>query len=448
MITKSTLTAALALMLGSMATRAANKPNFLIIFTDDQGYGDISAYGKTDIATPNMDRIGKEGMLFTAMRANCTVCSPSRAALLTGVYPDRAGVPGVIRTDPASSWGYLKPGLPTLADELKRLGYHTAIIGKWHLGLKSPNLPNERGFEFFHGYLGDMMDDYYKCTRHGINYLRRNAEVVQPTKHATDMFTDWAIDYLKQQSREKSGKPFFLYLAYNAPHYPIQPPREWVEKVRKREPQLSKSRARSVAFVEHLDAAVGRVLQSLEETGLARNTVVVFSSDNGGSLRHAQNNDPWRGGKQDHYDGGIRVPFMLRWPGHVKGGSRSDYPGLNFDIFPTFVELAGGQPSADLDALSLVPLLQGKAMPQRDRNLYFVRREGGKYGGKAYQAVVRDGWKLMQNDPFSPLELYHIADDPQETKDLASKEPEKFKQLFELMRDHIRRGGATPWSRP
>ncbi|HEX5790755.1 MAG TPA: sulfatase-like hydrolase/transferase [Luteolibacter sp.] len=426
---------------------AAAKPNFLIIFTDDQGYGDVSAYGKTDIRTPNMDRIAKEGMLFTAMRANCTVCSPSRAALLTGCFPDRAGVPGVIRTDAKSSWGYFNPELPTLADELKKVGYHTALIGKWHLGLESPNLPNDRGFDLFHGFLGDMMDDYLKCTRGGKNFLRLNREVVQPTGHATDMFTDWAIDYLKERKQEPA-KPFFLMLAYNAPHYPMQPPKEWEDKVRQREPGMSKARVRSVAFVEHLDDAVGRVLGALDENGFAGNTVVVFTCDNGGSLPHHQNNDPWRGGKQDHYDGGLRVPFMLRWPAKVKPGSRCDEAGLNFDLFPTFIELAGGKPSATLDAVSMVSLLEGKPAKAAGRELYFVRREGGNYGGEAYHAMIADGWKVMRNTPTGPLELYNLAEDPAEKNNLAAQEADKLKSLGERLQRHIQRGEATPWKKP
>lgn len=443
---KSILTLALCLFVFTQAVMAEAKPNLLIIYTDDQGYGDTSAYGKTDIQTPNMDRIGNEGMLFTQMRANCTVCTPSRAALLTGIYADRAGVPGVIRTHATSTWGYLDPSLPTLADELKNLGYHTALVGKWHLGLESPNIPNERGFDFFHGFLGDMMDDYYAGTRHGNNYLRRNQQVVQPTKHATDMFTDWASEYLKEHGQKKD-QPFFLYLSYNAPHYPIQPPKEWVEKVRQREPTMSLPRARSVAFVEHLDAAIGRVLSALDDYGLGENTVVVFTSDNGGSLRHHQNNDPWRGGKQDHYDGGLKVPFAVRWPGKVKAGTTSDYQGLTFDIFPTFLQIAGGKARKDLDAVSLMPILQGGSI-EASRELYFVRREGGARAGKAYHAIIADGWKLMQNDPFSPLELYHLSEDPQETKDLAKTQPEKVKKLADRLRHHIQRGGSTPWQRP
>ena len=428
------------------STLQASQPNFVILFADDHGYGDVSAYHASEVQTPNIDRIGREGMLFTSMRANCTVCSPSRAALLTGRYADRVGVPGVIRTQPENSWGYFAPGVPTIADELRKVGYHTAIIGKWHLGLESPNTPNERGFDLFHGFLGDMMDSYTTHLRHGNNYMRRDQEVIDPVGHATDLFTDWAGDYLRERAKQKD-KPFFLYLAYNAPHFPIEPPAEWLAKVKARAPELEEKRALNVAFVEHLDDRIGRVLSVLKETGLEENTVVVFSADNGGSLPHAQNNDPWRGGKQDHYDGGLRVPFMMRWPAGIKPGSRSDYAGLNFDLFPTFLELAGAKPSPQLDAVSLVPILDGK-LPDTKRDLYFVRREGGRqYGGKAYEALIRGDWKLMQNDPFSPLELYNLKSDPQETANVATKAPKVLNELSEALRRQIQRGGSTPWQR-
>jgi len=446
-IVTALLVTPLATLLAADALKPPAKPNFLLIFADDLGYGDVSAYHLSDVRTPNIDRLGAQGVLLTTMRANCTVCSPSRAALLTGRYADRVGVPGVIRTQPEDSWGYFDPQVPTLADELKKAGYHTAIVGKWHLGLESPNLPNERGFDFFHGFLGDMMDNYTTHLRHGINYMRRNADVIEPQGHATDLFSDWAVAYLRERARAKS-QPFFLYLAYNAPHFPIEPPAEWLAKVKARAPQLDEKRAKNVAFVEHLDDRVGRVLAALKENGLEENTVVVFTADNGGSLPHAQNNDPWRGGKQDHYDGGLRVPFMVRWPAQIKAESRSDYTGLNFDLFPTFLELAGAKPASDLDAISLVPVLQGRTITA-PRDLYFVRREGGAaYGGKSYEAIIRGGWKLMQNNPYSPLELYHLKADPQEGTNLAATNQEMFKELAAALRQHVQRGGATPWQKP
>ena len=423
------------------------RPNFLIILTDDQGYADVSAYGRGDVRTPSIDRIGNEGLRFTGMRANATVCSPSRAALLTGCYPDRVGVPGVIRTDPADSWGYLRPGIPTLADVLRKRGWHTAHIGKWHLGLDSPNLPMDRGFDHFHGFLGDMMDSYTTHRRHGNNYMRLGREPIDPEGHATDLFTDWACQYLTERGR-RPEQPFFLYLAYNAPHFPIEPPTEWHDRVRSRAQGMDPKRVANVAFVEHLDDRIGRVLSTLDQAGLARDTVVVFTSDNGGSVPHGQVNAPWRGGKQDHYDGGLRVPFLLRWPAQVTAGGTTDYHGLNFDLFPTFVELAGGKPDPGLDAVSLVPLLKGKRLDAQ-RDLYFCRREGGPtYAGKSYEALVRGDWKILQNHPFGSKELYNLRDDPYEQKDLSALRPRELAQMTAALQKHVQRSGAVPWQGP
>ncbi len=440
---------ALACATAAAAAQDAPRPNILVIFTDDHGYGDVSTYHASDVRTPHIDRLAAEGMLFTRMRANCTVCSPSRAALLTGRHPDRVGVPGVIRTQPENSWGYLDPAVPTIADELGKVGYHTAIIGKWHLGLESPNTPTERGFDLFHGFLGDMMDSYTTHLRHGNNYMRYNDQPIEPQGHATDLFSQWAGEYLKARAA-KPDQPFYLYLAYNAPHFPIEPPAEWLARVKERAPELDEKRAANVAFIEHLDHGIGHVLDTLETAGLKDHTLVVFTADNGGSLPHAQNNDPWRDGKQSHYDGGLRVPFLVRWPGHVAAGSRSDYAGQNFDTFPTFLEVAGAtatDPGA-LDAVSLLPILRGGTI-DTPRDLYFVRREGGRaYGGKSYQALIRGDWKLMQNDPYSPLELYHLADDPGETRNLADKAPRLFNELSTALRHHIQRAGGVPWQPP
>lgn len=431
------------------------KPHILLIVTDDHGYGDVSLYRKDgDVRTPHIDRLAAEGMLFTAMRSNCTVCSPARAAILTGRYPDRVGVPGVIRTQPENSWGYFDPRTPTLANRLRDAGYHTAIVGKWHLGLTSPNTPNERGFDFFHGLLSDMVDSYTTHLRHGQNYLRRNQEVVTGGGvHMTDLFTSWAVDYLRgraQAGAAEREKPFFLYLAYNAPHFPIEPPAEWLAKVKQRAPNLPERRALNVALVEHLDDAIGRVLATLKETGQEERTLVVFTSDNGGSLPHAQNNDPWRDGKQSHYDGGLRVPFAARLPGVTTPGSRSDYPGLTFDVFATCLELAGVTRPPGTDAVSLVPVLRGGNIEGgAARELYFVRREGGPgYGGKAYEAIVRGEWKLLQNSPYSPLELYNLKDDPQEKRNVIRENAKIANELNAALRKHVQRGGQVPWQPP
>jgi arylsulfatase A-like enzyme len=429
------------------AASAPRRPNVVVILADDLGYGEVSAFRPgADVRTPQMDRIVREGMKFTRIRANATVCSPTRAALLTGRYADRVGVPGLIRTDPANSWGYLDPQIPTLANLLGAAGYATAIVGKWNLGLTAPGTPNDRGFDFFHGFLDDMMDSYTTHRRQGHNYMRRNREEVDPAGHATDIFTDWACEYLRERAGE--AQPFFLYLAYNAPHFPIEPPAEALARVKQRVPGMEEKRALTVALTEHLDEGIGRVLRVLQETGLEENTLLFLTSDNGGSLPHAQNNDPWRDGKQSHYDGGLRVPFAVRWPGQVKPGTATDYAGLTFDIFATALAAAGAPAPAGMDAVSLLPILRGEPTPAKERELYFVRREGGLYGGKSYEAVIRGNWKLMQNNPYSPQELYNLQDDPQERNNLMGRQPAITRELQTALRRHIQRGGATPWEPP
>jgi len=438
----------LFLLLTAFVSAAEPRPNFLVILADDLGYGDVSAFRPgADVRTPNIDRLAAEGMLFTTMRANCTVCSPTRAALMTGRYADRVGVPGLVRTGAAETWGYLDPKVPTIAALLHGAGYHTGIVGKWNLGLESPNTPTERGFDFFHGFLGDMMDSYTTHLRQGHNYMRRNLEPDNPAGHATEIFTSWAIEYLRERAVAK--QPFFLYLAYNAPHFPIEPPAAWLEKVKQRAPAMEAKRARNVALVEHFDDGVRQVLAALQATGLEQNTLVFFTSDNGGSLPHAQNNDPWRDGKQSHYDGGLRVPFIVRWPGKVAAGARTDYAGLTFDVAATCLELAGLRRPAEWDAVSLLPILRGGPPPSQPRELYFVRREGGPaYGGKSYEALIRGEWKLMQNDPYSPLELYNLKRDPQERQNVIKENARVARELQAALRLHIQRGGATPWEPP
>ena len=423
---------------------AAAKPNLLVILADDQGRADYSAFGTPDIRTPGMDRLFREGMTCDNFFANSCVCSPTRAALLTGCYPDRVGVPGVIRHVKPNSWGWLSPTATLLPTLLKPAGYHTAIIGKWHLGLASPNTPTERGFDFFHGFLGDMMDDYWTHLRGGQNFMRRNREVIDPQGHATDIFTDWACAYLTERAAE--SKPFFLYLAYNAPHDPIQPPPAWLEKVRQREPAMSEKRTKLVALIEHLDDGIGRVLATLDRTGLATNTLVCFSSDNGGILELGANNGPWRSGKQHMYEGGLRVPFAARWTGRIAPGSRTARTALTMDIFATACAVAGAPTPAGIDAVSFLPTLLGATQPETQRDVYFVRREGGPaYGGKTIEALRRGDWKLLQDSPFAPLELYNLKADPTEANNLAAQEKKIFNELSAALRLQLQRGGQVPW---
>ncbi|NET35751.1 MAG: sulfatase-like hydrolase/transferase [Cyanothece sp. SIO1E1] len=425
---------------------SSSKPNILLILTDDQGYHDVSYYGTKDIQTPHTDALAEAGMRFDNFYANCPVCSPTRAALLTGRYQEFVGVPGVIRTYPEDNWGYLDPKATMLPEMLQIGGYHTALIGKWHLGLESPNIPNERGFDFFHGWLGDMMDDYWKHRRHDINYMRRDKEVIDPEGHATDLFTKWSVDYIKEQA--KDDQPFFLYLAYNAPHFPVQPPEDWLAKVKAREPGLSEKRAKLVAFIEHLDDGIGQVIQALKDSDQYDNTIIVFTSDNGGLLRDAANNGPLRDGKQSVYEGGLKVPTVMVWKDKVLAGSSTGYKALSMDLFPTLVEAAGLKTTHAIEGKSFLPTLLGQEQSDANRPLFFSRREGGsRYGGLTIQAVQLNNWKLLQNSPFAPQELYNLADDPAEENNLIHTEKEKFRELNALMRKHLQEAGKVPWQK-
>ena len=422
-----------------------SKPNVVLILVDDLGYGDLSCYGGTDLRTPHIDRLVSAGVRFDQFYANCPVCSPTRAALLTGRYPDLVGVPGVIRTHRENNWGRLAREAVLLPAVLKRAGYHSALVGKWHLGLESPDTPNERGFDRFHGYLGDMMDDYYTHRRHGINYMRLDCEEIDPEGHATALFTQWSMDYIRE--RAKSNQPFFLYLAYNAPHTPIQPPDDWLERVEKREKGINAKRARLVALIEHLDDGIGKVVAALEDTGEADNTLVIFTSDNGGQLGVGANNGPLRAGKGDMYEGGIRVPMCAVWPGRIAAGSRSDRVALTMDLFPTVSEACGAGFDHEIDGRTILRTLLGERQPEEDRFLFWVRREGGaRYGGQVYYAVRHGDWKLVQNSPFEPLKLYNLKDDPLEKNPLPNRHKE-YRRLFAALQNHVNESGTVPWQR-
>ncbi|YCM42374.1 sulfatase-like hydrolase/transferase [Verrucomicrobiaceae bacterium 227] len=429
---------------------AAERPNILFIVADDLGYGDLSSYGATDLKSPHIDGLMADGIRFTEFYANCPVCSPTRASLLTGCYPELVGVPGVIRTNPEDNWGFLSRSATLLPRALKNQNYHTAAIGKWHLGLAAPEHPNICGFDHFHGFLGDMMDDYYHHRRHDQNYMRLDQETIEPRGHATDLFTDWAIEYLDDRHRASFKnrwikQPFFLYLAYNAPHTPIQPPADWLAKVKARQPGITEKRAKLVALIEHMDDGIGRVLATLKKNGQWENTLIFFVSDNGGQVNVGGNNGNLRGAKQDMYEGGIKVPAAAVWPGVIQPAT-SDFQALTMDLFATALDAAGAESPAKIDGNSILPLLKSGSQPAFTRDLFWVRREGNlRYMGESSWAMRRGPWKLVKNSPMQPWELFNLEKDPLETTDLAKSNRPKFNELAIGMRAHIQRGGSVPW---
>ena len=426
----------------ALAVDPSARPNILMILVDDLGFGDLSCQGAPDVKTPHIDRIAAEGIRFDRFYSNCPVCSPTRAALLTGRYQDLVGVPGVIRTSPNNSWGYLAPQAILLPSLLKQAGYATALVGKWHLGLEPENAPNQRGFEHFHGFLGDMMNDYYTHRREGHNYMRLDEKEIDPPGHATDLFSEWACDYISNRPKDK---PFFLFLTYNAPHDPIQPPKDWLEKVKQREPNMTAKRAGLVALIEHMDAGIGRVLKAIDDQGIAKDTLVIFTSDNGGSLGVGATNGPHRGGKTMVYEGGLRVPAFARWPGKITPGTRTDRIALTMDLMPSMAGAAGATITHEIDGRSVLPDMLGRKQDWPDRDLFFRMREGYRPTPGTIEAMRRGDWKLLRARTGGPWELYNLAADPLEQTNLIDKEPAKAKELIEAMEKQLARYAQVPW---
>lgn len=424
-------------------SKGKNKPNILLILVDDLGYGDLSSYGAKDLQTPNIDSLMKQGCRLDSFYANCPVCSPTRAALLSGRYPDLVGVPGVIRNRPQDTFGYLNPGTVLLPKVLKSAGYDTAIIGKWHLGLHSPNTPNEKGFDHFHGFLGDMMDDYFHHRGGGKNWMRLNKNQIDPKGHATDLFTDWSVDYINK--RTKKNKPFFLYLAYNAPHIPIQSPKGWFERVKRRQKNITNKRASIVAMIEHLDDGIGKVINTLKETGQADNTLIIFTSDNGGQRSAGASNGELNGNKGEMLEGGIRVPFCVVWPGKIKPVRDHGFVALTMDLYPTICQAVSARFDHEIDGISILPALMGEPVPKQNRFLFWMRREGWDRNGQIYYCARYEDYKLLQrNSPFEKLKLYNLKDDPKEQNSLSKDHP-MYKRLFRALQRHIIKAGAVPW---
>lgn len=418
------------------------RPHIVMVVADDLGVGEVSSYGAGDIQTPALDRLARDGARFTQFYANSPVCSPSRAALLTGKHPPMVGVPGVIRTDPANSWGALRREVTLLPQVLRTRAYRTAAVGKWHLGLGDGDHPLDRGFDSFKGFLGDMMDDYRTHRRHGINYMRDGRREIDPDGHATDLFTQWAVDVVEQHD---TRVPLFLYLAYNAPHVPVQPTDDALAAVRGRVPALAETRTNLVALVEHMDAGIGRVIAALERRGMLDGTLVIATSDNGGQVSVGATNNGLRGGKPLLYEGGIRIPGLMRFPALVRAGTVIDIPAQLMDVTPTIADLVDAPLEAP-DGRSLWPAVQGTPMPERD--LFFSIREGPRLGGQAVYAMRRGPWMVLQMQPRAAWQLYNLERDPNQASDLAGlPQATPLAAMDEALKGFLTKAEAVPFRR-
>ena len=438
------MTAAVAGAAFAGQSQAAAKPNFVIVFCDDLGYGDLGVFGHPTMRTPNLDRMAAEGQKWTSFYVGAPVCTPSRAALLTGRLPIRNGMCSAKRRVlfPDSARG-IPAGEITLAEALRDAGYATACVGKWHLGHLPPYLPTANGFDSYFGipYSNDMdkikslsRDGQKKATYEAYNVpLMRDTEIIERPANQntiTKRYADEAVKFIKSNK----DKPFFLYLANSMPHIPLFASDEFRD---------TSPRGLYGDVIEEIDHGVGRVLDTLREEGLAENTLVVFTSDNGPWLifkTHGGSAGLLRGGKGGTFEGGMREPTIFWWPGKIAPGVVHEM-GATMDLFPTFCALAGAKYPDDrvMDGYDLAaPLFNGGPSPRdemfyyREAELYAIRK--GPWKAHYLSKPEYTGNQLTKHDP--PL-LYHLEHDPSEKYDLAEKHPEIIEMIAEVKAKHL-----------
>ncbi len=429
MRTKFFLTITILLCVNAIKSLAQNvaKPNFVLIVADDMGYGDLGITGSRQISTPNIDRMAKQGVNCTEGYVSSAVSSPSRAGFITGKNQVSFGHDNNIGgSQPGFDADYL--GLPltevTIADRLKELGYNTGLIGKWHLGDEPHFHPLKRGFDEFWGYTGGG-HDYFSDTPDGKGYLspiESNYKTPQKLTYITDDKGDECVDFIKRHKED----PFFLFASFNAPHAPMQALEADLELYAHIE---NKTRRTYAAMVHRLDINIGRILDTLEKEGLDENTLIVFISDNGGPCNvNASINAPFNGQKGGLLEGGIHVPFIMQWSGHIPAGSTYSHPVISLDFAPTFLELATGVVAneEDFDGVNLIPYLTGEKLskPHESLNWRFT-----------ISAAIRDGdWKLIRLPDRLPM-LFNLADDVSEQNNVALENLDRTKSMLKKLGD-------------
>lgn len=404
------------LVCSALVASAADKPNLLILYADDLGWGELGCQGCKDIPTPHIDSIAKNGVRFTQGYVAATYCSPSRAGLLTGRYPTRFGH----EFNSTHNAVGLSAKETTLADRLKAEGYATAAIGKWHLGHQPANLPTKRGFDEFFGTLANT--PFFHPTNFVDTRVSNEVQKVEDDKfYTTDAYAERAVDWLDKNKT----KPWFLYLPFNAQHAPLQAPQKYLDRF----PNITDEKRKIfAAMMAAMDDAVGKVLDKVRELKQEENTLVFFIGDNGGPTQSTtSNNGPLRGFKMTTFEGGPRVPFLAQWKGKFPAGKVYDSPVLNLDVLPTSLAAAGNPvaDSAKLDGVNLLPYLTGENNARPHETLYW------RFGP---QWAVRHGdYKLVvARGGSGQPELYNLAADIGESKDLAKAQPEKVQQLQAL----------------
>lgn len=455
---------------GESGSKEGNRPNIILITIDDLGWADLGCYGSTYYETPNIDRLAAEGLRFTSAYASAAICSPTRAALMTGKAPARTGITDWIRArfqggdipeDRTYKRSYegspedslLCPTNPlwleleeiTIAEALKGVGYTTAHIGKWHLGTDEW-YPEKQGFDINiggcdYGQPPSYFDPYSNDKLSGIYNLPPRKE----GEYLVDRLADEAVNFIV----DHHDGPFFLNMADYAVHTPIQGKPELVEKYRNKPVTTGQQNPEYAAMVESMDMLVGRIVNAVDSLGIGENTLIVFSSDNGGLLR-VTDNAPLRSGKGFPYEGGVRVPLIVRQAGTIGAGETVDVPVISHDWFPTFCELAGAEPGdpSKLDGVSLAALLSGEE-PLASRPLYW-HFPHYRYQDEVPYSIIRDGdWKLIKRYQGNHYELFNLADDPRETQDVAARFPDRVEQLDGQLTGWLERvDAALPQANP
>jgi len=408
------------MLLGSITMGALEKHNIIIILADDYGYGDVGCCGSTRFSTPNLDALATRGMRFTDFHSNGAVCSPTRAALLTGRYQQRTGITGVV-----TAAGHRHTGLDlketTFAEVLKTAGYATALFGKWHVGYKPDYNPIHQGFDEFTGYVSGNIDYHNHRDQTGQADWWKQDKLTPEEGYSTDLITDHALNFIERNK----DNPFVIYIAHEAPHYPYQgrldPPR-YTEKGRGKDPVTLET---YTEMIEVMDENVGRVTRAVVDAGLERQTLIFFFSDNGpASIGSA---GPLRGKKGQIWEGGHRVPAIAYWPGKIEAGRVSDLTAMGADLLPTMAAISGAPlpKGVKLDGINLLPhLIENKQLTARP--LF--------WGLKGKLAVRQGDYKLITSSSFSKSALYDLKNDLGETHNIAAEHPEMVQDLIKLLK--------------
>jgi arylsulfatase A-like enzyme len=439
-LTRRQLLGAFASAAALRAQTAARRPNVVVIVADDMGIGDLGCYGASDSRTPNLDRLAADGIRFTDWHANSPVCSPSRASLLTGQYPQHCGIPQILFSKADFNVHGLKAGEHTLPSELKKAGYRTAAVGKWHLGSSPESRPMAQGFESFFGFYSGWIDyyshRYYTLGGEPIfhDLWRNEEEVFHDPEYQTELLGKEAASFIGRQS---AAQPFFLYLAFGAPHYPMIAPQKYLDRFPK---TMDRDRRLHLAMIAALDDAVGVVRSAIEAKGLTKDTIVFFMSDNGatheiradhrGRPYEGGSNKPFRAWKGSLFEGGMRVPAMIAQPGVL--GPRVENSALAaMDLMPTILRMAGSTPPAEVDGADLSALLVKRAaLPARTIFWDYEGQSAARSGDWKLLTSYREGLgQPMQTVPW----LSNLASDPSESRNVASDNPEVVARLTDAI---------------